>query len=205
MGMENQQKHSLGRRAYILFLSKRIKLVIFLFVLTAAAWYSERWIPLSYAYYAPFLDYAVNLLALLSALYFLAILLWTYMEYHFYTYMFTDEAFIMTYGYVVRNEMAALYHQIQNVSIQRGPLDRFAGVSRIVIFMTGSERDSAHNKIVLPAVGKTKAKLVQKELLVRARRHSGNYSETAPGAAHAHGTAAQEASEGAPEDASEVW
>ena len=93
------------------------------------------------------------------------------MEYHFYTYTFTDEAFIMTSGYIVRNELAALYHQIQNVNIQRGPLDRLAGVSQIVIFMNGSEHSGAHNKIVLPAVGKTKAKLVQKELLVRARKH----------------------------------
>jgi membrane protein YdbS with pleckstrin-like domain len=180
MGMENQRKHSLGRRAFILFLSKRIKLVIFLFALTAAVWYGERWAP---AFYGPFLDYGAKILALVSALYFLAILLWTYLEYRFYTYMFTDEAFIMTQGYIMRTELAALYHQIQNVSIQRGPLDRMAGVSQIIITMIGSEHDPVHNKIVLPAVGKTKARLVQKELLVRARRHvsndvnSGNRSE----------------------------
>jgi len=168
MGMENHRKHSLGHRAYLLFLSKRMKLTIFLFALTAAAWYSERWVPTEYA---PWVNYATNMLLLLAALYFLAIMFYTYMEYHFYTYMFTDEAFIMTYGYIVRNELAALYHQIQNVSIQRNPLDRLVGVSRIVIVMTGSEHDAAHNKIVLPAVGKTKAKLVQKELLIRARKH----------------------------------
>jgi uncharacterized membrane protein YdbT with pleckstrin-like domain len=142
--------------------------VIFFFALTVAAWYSERWAP---PYYAPFVDYGVQLLVLFSVLYFLAIILWTYMEYHFYTYMFTDEAFIMTSGYIMRTELAALYHQIQNVSIQRNPLDRLAGVSQIIIFMNGSEKDAAHNKIVLPAVGKTKAKLVQKELLIRARQH----------------------------------
>lgn len=168
MGMENHHKHSLGKRAFLLFLSKRIKLVIFLFALTGAAWYSEQWAP---PYYLPFVQYAVELLALFSVLYFLVMLLWTYMEYRFYTYTFTDEAFIMTSGYVMRTELAALYHQIQNVSIQRGPMDRLAGVSQIVIFMNGSERDGSHNKIVLPAVGKTKARLVQKELLVRARRH----------------------------------
>jgi membrane protein YdbS with pleckstrin-like domain len=148
-----------------------MKLVIFFFVLTVAAWYSERWAP---PYYAPFVDYGVNLLALFSVLYFLAIILWTYMEYRVYTYTFTDEAFIMTSGYIIRTELAALYHQIQNVSIQRNPLDRLAGVSQIVIFMNGAEKDAAHNKIVLPAVGKTKAKLVQKELLIRARQHMGN-------------------------------
>jgi hypothetical protein len=46
--------------------------------------------------------------------------------------------------------------------------------------MTGSEHDAAHNKIVLPAVGKTKAKLVQKELLVRARKHVQHAPDVAP-------------------------
>ena len=170
--MENHKKHSLGHRAYLLFLSKRLKLVILFFVLTVAAWYSERWSP---AYYLPFVQYGVELVALFSVLYFLAVLLWTYMEYHFYTYMFTDEAFIMTSGYIMRTELAALYHQIQNVSIQRNPFERMVGVSKIVIFMNGSEKDAGHNKIVLPAVGKTKAKLVQKELLIRARQHMTNH------------------------------
>jgi membrane protein YdbS with pleckstrin-like domain len=173
--MENHKKHSLGRRAYLLFLSKRLKLVILFFVLAVAAWYSERWSP---AYYLPFVQYGVELLALFSALYFLAILLWTWLEYHFYTYTFTDEAFIMTYGYIERNELAALYHQIQNVNIQRSPLDRMAGVSKVIILMTGAQHDPAHNKIILPAVGRKKAKLVQQELLTRARRHmAGNYPE----------------------------
>jgi len=53
---------------------------------------------------------------------------------HFYTYMFTDEAFIMTSGYIVRNELAALYHQIQNVNIQRNPLDRLAASARSLFY-----------------------------------------------------------------------
>ena len=82
----------------------------------------------------------------------------------------------MTQGYVIRNELAALYHQMQNINIQRGPLDRVTGVSQIVIFMTGTEKDAAHNKIVLPGLGMTKAKLVQKELLQRARGHLRPYT-----------------------------
>jgi membrane protein YdbS with pleckstrin-like domain len=169
MGIENDRKHSLGHRAFFLFLSRRIWWAIFLFLLTAVAWYSERWFPAGE--FAIWGTFAVQVLALISLAYFLMVLFWTYMEYHFYTYTFTDEAFIMTYGYIVRNETAALYHQIQNVNLQRSPLDRLSGVSQVVIFMTGSEKDSAHNRIVLPAVGKKKAKLVQKELLVRARKH----------------------------------
>jgi hypothetical protein len=46
------------------------------------------------------------------------------------------------------------------------------GVSQIIIYLTGAERESGHTKIVLPGVGRKKAKLVQKELLVRAKKTS---------------------------------
>lgn len=166
--MDNQKKHSLGHRAFLLFLSKRIKFVLFLFILTGVLWYSERWAPASYLIWQA---YAVKVLLAVSIAYFLFVILETWLEYRYYTYLFTEEAFVMTSGYLVRSEVAALYHQIQNVNIERGPLDRLTGVSQIVIFMTGSERDGIHNKIILPAVGKKKAKLVQKELLIRARQH----------------------------------
>jgi membrane protein YdbS with pleckstrin-like domain len=168
--MENHHKHSLGRRAFVLFLSKRLKVVIMLFIITGAVFWSERYVPDGYL---PWVAYAAALLFLISCAWLVFVLVRTYMEYRFYTYMFTEEAFIMTYGYMVRTEVAALYHQIQNVNIYRAPMDRLAGVSKVVIFMTGNEKDSPHNKIVLPAVAKHKAKIVQKELLSRARRHFG--------------------------------
>ena len=95
----------------------------------------------------------------------------TYAAYRVHRYFFTEEAFMMTSGIATRNEVAALYHQIQNVNITRSPADRIWGVSQIVIFMTGSDREAGHTRIVLPALSKSKAKLVQGELLSRARRH----------------------------------
>jgi len=173
--MEDHKKHSLGRRAFFLFLSKRTKAAVFLFIVTGALFWSERWVS---ADYVMWVDYIAKLLLLISFGWLAFVLFRTYLEYRYYTYMFTEEAFIMTYGYFVRNEVAALYHQIQNVNIYRSPGDRLAGVSKVVIFMTGNEKDSPHNKIVLPGVTKMKAKLVQKELLVRARRHFGTVNGT---------------------------
>ena len=166
--MENFKKHSLGHRAFLRFLFKRIKIFLILFIIAFAAWYAERWVT---GDYAPYADYAVKLLWLIVVLCFAIFFLYAYLEYHYYTYSFTDEAFIITYGYMVRNEVAAVYHQIQNVNIRRGVLDRFMGVSEIVIFMTGSDRESRRNQISLPAVGRTKARMVQQELLQRARKH----------------------------------
>lgn len=146
-----------------------MKLVLFLLAVTLALWYSERSLPADYLAWS---DIAVKFVGLVTAAYFLILLLLTYLEYRVYTYMFTEEAFLMTSGIATRDEVAALYHQIQNVNIARSPLDRMVGVSQVVILMTGAGgQDGGHTKIILPAVGKTKAKAVQKELLVRARKH----------------------------------
>lgn len=169
--LETHRTHTLGHRAFFLFLSRRIKFAIFLFVLAGAVWYSER---LMSPENLIWVHYAFQVLLLISIAYLVMLLLRTYLEYRYYTYTFTDEAFVVTSGYITRREIAALYHQIQNVNIERGPLDRMIGVSGIVIFLTGAQHDVPHAKITLPAIGKTKAKLVQKELLIRARRHSMN-------------------------------
>lgn len=168
------KKHSLGHRAFLLFLLRRINPVLILLAATIGAWYAERWIPIDYATWG---IYAAELLLIASIALFLMIFLSTYFEYRYYTYLFTEDAFIMTYGYMIRNEIATLYHQIQNVNIQRSMLDRTIGVSQIIILMTGSDRDAKRNQIVLPAVGRRKAKLVQAELLRRARRHADLHAE----------------------------
>jgi len=172
--MDFNKKHALGQRAFLVFLFRRIKLAVFLFILSGALWWCERWIPANYAAWG---DYTVKVFFLVSAGYFLFVLLETYLEYRYYTYLFTDDAFIMTYGYMIRNEVATLYHHIQNVNIERSVMDRAIGVSKVIIVMVGSDRDTRRNQIVLPAVGRRKAKLVQGELLRRARRHAAGEME----------------------------
>jgi uncharacterized membrane protein YdbT with pleckstrin-like domain len=169
--MENHKKHKLGTRSFFLFLLKRAKGVVFMFALTWGAWYCQRFAPKSFLLWT---DFAVRLLFMLSCAWLVYIVARTYLEYRYYTYTFTEEAFLMTYGYLTRYEIAALYHQIQNVNIQRKISDRIIGVSQLVIVMTGIEKDGQHSQIFLPAVGRAKARLVQKELLVRARRHFSN-------------------------------
>ncbi len=166
---EDYRVHRLGHRAFFLFLSRRIKFSIFLFLLTAAVWLAgSQW---ASPFWIVWVDYAAEVLLLISIAYLLVILLRTWLEYRAYTYAFADEAFVVTRGYLTRTEIAALYHQIQNVNIERSMFDRVNGVSSVVILLTGGQHET-HNKIVLPAVDKARAKAVQKELLVRARRHA---------------------------------
>lgn len=166
--LEDHRKHSLGRRAFFLFLSRRINGPLLLFIIAGAVWYGVQQLPPFYAIWGGF---AAEVLLLTALGYLLMIILFTYLEYRVHTYVFTDEALMITSGLTTRKEIAALYHQIQNVNIDRSMSDRFFGISQIVIFMTGADREFGHTKIVLPALSKTKAKVVQRELLVRARRH----------------------------------
>lgn len=172
--VDNGKKHSLGQRAFLVFLFPRLKWVTFLAAFTIAVWYAERWIPIDYMEWG---IYAAQLLLALTIALFVFVFFETYMEYRYYTYLFTEEAFIMTYGYMTRNEVATLYHHIQNVNIERSVLDRFIGVSKLIILMTGSDRLTQRNQIVLPALGRKKARFVQAELLRRARRDAMRHPE----------------------------
>jgi len=174
---EPYRKHSLGRRAFILFYLRKIKLPIFLGLVDVGLWYIAPIVPPDYAQWGIYIAQLVLILAVASVV---AGLLFTWLEYRVQTYMFADEAFVITTGYVVRKEIAALYHQIQNVNINRSPMNRLIGISEVEILLVGADRGSAHSKIVLPAIGKTKARLVQKELLARARRHFAQGGQATP-------------------------
>jgi len=166
-GMEDHKKQPLGKRAFFLFFLKRTKFLWIFGALAFGAWYAERWIAEPYLAWE---SYVAEILAIIVLGIFLMILMRTFLEYHYYTYTFADHAFVVTQGYIVRDEVATLYHQIQNVNIKRSPLDRLAGVSQVIILMSGGGHERQSNHIVIPALGKRKASMVQQELLARARR-----------------------------------
>lgn len=175
--MENHKRHSLGYRAFIIFFLRKIKLLMLLLVLVGSVGYA---VPLLWGNYALWADYALKVLLLISGAYLIVLLVRTWLEYRYYTYTFTENALMMNRGYIVREEVATLYHQIQNVNIRRRPLDRMTGVSQIVILMSGGEREGHPNHLILPALSRKKAALVQKELLARAHKNhtpSGSQSD----------------------------
>src|SRR3989344_2693411 len=167
--MESHITHSLGHRAFFIFLFRRIKMSLFLFLLAGLTWYYRSAVS---AAYVTWMDFAWKTILLIATVFFSAILLWTYLEYNRHTYRFGEEAFMVMCGYVVRDEVAVVYHHIQSVNIRRKPMDRIVGVSQIVIIMTGTDRESQRSQIVLPALARDKARLVQNELLARARKHA---------------------------------
>lgn len=164
--LKTDRVHSLGHRAFYIFLLRRSKPIVIVAIVVWAMWYAERWVPMDYA---PFTSYAVFVAMLIAGATFFFIAFQAFLEYRYYTYAFTDEAFIMTYGIIVHRELAAPYHQIQHVIIKRTIFERAIGVSQILIFLAGADKEESQMKIVLPAVDSQKAKLVQKELLIRMR------------------------------------
>jgi len=163
--MENHIKYHLGYRAFFILLSKKIKLVLALFGVALLAWYARGWFPEDYSRWG-WNTFLVALVA--SATYFAIILISTFWEHNLYTYTFTKDAFIVAHGWFMHEEIAALYHQIQSVNIRRNAFDRMFGVSQIVISMVGESQGRV--QIVLPGVGIKRARMVQEELLGRARK-----------------------------------
>ncbi len=167
--MDFDRRHHLGKRAFTLFFLKQLKLALFLVAAAVLLW---LWSGRATGNMTLYVDYAARLMALLALGWLVYVFLRTYLEYRRYTYHFQDNAFVVTRGLFVLNEIAVVYHQIQTVTLVRSVLERAVGVGRIVIVLAGPGHAASREfRIELPGVGHEKARLVQKELLHRARTH----------------------------------
>jgi membrane protein YdbS with pleckstrin-like domain len=163
--LENHEVHSLGHRAFYLFLFRRTKYIVIVLAVLGLIWYAAvKWVPADYSAIA---FYVAQVASLAAAAILFMIVFRAYLEYRYYTYTFTDQAFLMTSGVIIQREFAAPYHQIQHVIIKRTMSDRAIGVSQILIYLAGADKEESQMKLVLPAISKKKAKLVQGELLAR--------------------------------------
>ncbi len=164
--MDLSETHYLGKKAFILFLIRRAKLVGVILVVSIACAVARYRIPSEYAELAGFAALGgLGLFALVSV----ARVAQTYVEYRSYSYKFDDEFFQVNFGYFEKNEIAIVYHHIQNAVIKRDMFDRIVGVSKLVVVMDGGKE--GRENIVLPAVDMTRAKCIQKELMRQARIH----------------------------------
>ena len=152
-GFDNERTHSLGHRAFYFFLSQRLKLIVVVAIVVGLLWYVLGFVPADYAVWAM---YAAKIATLIGIAVLVFVVFRSFLEYRYYTYTFTDEAFIMTYGVMLRKEVAAPYHQIQNVVVQHTVLNRAMGVCQITIFLAGADKETSQMKVVLPAVSKKK-------------------------------------------------
>jgi membrane protein YdbS with pleckstrin-like domain len=159
--LDLEATHRLGSRAFLLFWTRRTRWsVLFLFVL-AGIWLSKVVLP----------GRTFQIIAGLALLWFIAASFRAYFEYKSYAYRFEREFFKLIRGYLARQEIGVVYHQIQTVSLRHGFWDRTMGISHLVIIMTGNRDEPS--EVILPALDRRKARLVQEELLRQARIRSG--------------------------------
>ena len=166
--MDFSKAQRLGGKAFLFFLSKRSKLPVLLLAVIIVWWTQQDRLSPQYLYLS---NYALKLAILLWVAFTAFKLLRTYFEYRGYEYRFDDEFFQITRGYITKQEIGVVYHQIQNVTLRRGMMDRISGVSHLIIMMAGHP-DQRQAQVVLPALNKEIARLIQKELLREARRHA---------------------------------
>lgn len=162
--LSTDRTHRLGSRAYFLFLGKGVLwFLLAVALLSLYWWYPAPYIPKNYII---FYDYSVKLFALFISAYGVFLLAKAYLEYRGHGYRFDDEFFHITKGYLNQHEVGVVYHQIQTVTVRRTLGARIVGVANLTI-VTNSNRED--NEIHLPGIDARKARLVQRELLSRAK------------------------------------
>lgn len=163
----------LGKKAFALFLLRKTKLISAILALTIALWAaSDKFEP----QYRDVVEAVIRVGLILFVGVAAIRVMQTFVEYRGFSYKFDEEFFQVNYGFFAKNEIAIVYHHIQNAIVKRDMFDRLIGVSKLVIVMDGSN-ESGEEDIVLPAIDKVQAKLVQKELMRQARIHSINARE----------------------------
>ena len=168
--MNLAETHRLGTRAFLLFLSRRLKWPAIFAVVLVALWTQKSRVPFEYHDWT---DYGLNILALVWIGLLVFVFLRSFFEYRGYSFRFDEEFFNVTRGYFVKHEMGIVYQQIQYVTVKCGIFDRAIGVGHLIIMTGTGGGNSAPSEIVLPALDKNKAQFVRRELLRKAHVHSG--------------------------------
>ncbi len=166
--MDLTATHRLGTRAFLLFLYRHVKWAALALIIAAAGWFWH--LGLQAPYFTP-VDYVLKAILILAGALFLLRILRAFFEYKGYAYRFDREFFHLTRGYITRQEIGVVYHQIQTVVIRRGVMDRMVGVSHLIIVLNNSSQNQPA-EVVLPALEHAIAETVQKELLRQARIHA---------------------------------
>ncbi len=112
---------------------------------------------------------AIVILLAFSLLSFIASLANGWAEYINYKYLLDENGLKIQKGIVNKEEMAIPYRQIQNVDIERGPLEQIFGLSRLVILTAGHEdkpeSDKEESEGILPAIDDGLAHRLREALL----------------------------------------
>jgi len=172
--MPESKVYRLGTRAFLFFLTRRVKWPLIFLILLGALWTQRERVPIEYQIWS---DYGINVLFLIWIGFAVFMLLRSFFEYRGYSFRFDEEFFHVTRGYFLKHEMGIVYHQIQHVTVKRGILDRAVGVGHLIIVTNSGGGESSTSEVVLPALEKNRARLVQRELL---RKASGPARKRAP-------------------------
>src|SRR3989344_7381752 len=108
--MREPKAYHLGTRAFLFFLSKRIRFPLIFLILLIAAWTQKGRVPPEYQIWS---DYGLNVLFLIWIGLMVFIVLRSFFEYRGYYFKFDKNFFHVNQGYFLKNEMGIVYHQIQ--------------------------------------------------------------------------------------------
>lgn len=91
-------------------------------------------------------------------------------RYRRWRWQLTDRALEMRYGVIVHRHEAVPYFRVQQIDIERGPVDRLLGLATLQVTTA-----SASGSGSLPGIAESEAPLVRQELLLRAAEAIGDH------------------------------
>lgn len=91
-------------------------------------------------------------------------------RYRRWRWQLTERALEMRYGVVVHRHEAVPYFRVQQIDIERGPVDRLLGLATLQVTTA-----SASGSGSLPGIAEAEAPLVRQELLMRAAEAIGHH------------------------------
>jgi len=91
-------------------------------------------------------------------------------RYRRWRWQLTDLALEMRYGVIVHRHEAVPYFRVQQIDIERGPVDRLLGLATLQVTTASASGSGA-----LPGISEEQAPLVRQELLLRAAEAIGDH------------------------------
>ncbi len=165
MDQTSKEYKRLGLKTFLIFLFRRIGIVIIIWLVIAALLYGFRFVPTEFASYA--------ILVLQGAIVFgvivvIAAFILAWFEYMRYGIQISNDFLKVTRGVFAQEEVGIPYNRIKEIKLERSVFDQFLGLSNIFITILGEEAGVSFSKesvISLPALDKNIATQIQNEVL----------------------------------------
>jgi uncharacterized membrane protein YdbT with pleckstrin-like domain len=168
MDIQAVQPEKLGAKTFVIFLFKRLPLLIVFLIILAAVIFAKAYLPENYSQYGIL---AVTIFTVIFFFIAAIILLMAWLEFARYKIYLTQDSIKINRGIISEEQIGVPFRRIQDATIKRGIFYQLLGASALVLNVIGEEGGQSlaeETKIILPALDKNLAIKLQDQILKEA-------------------------------------